>query len=330
MPAVFATGVELSVPVINFSLWEALKTAKQQEQEVYHKIAARKEELCVQLIQLYYQHLFIKAISGINKSNGLSLQEVLRIIEARSRGGVVNPADLNRYKKLLLENEATAIDYQQQLEENDAAMHNLLNITSEVAIHISDSLSISTLQQLSEIINPEERPAYKAAQMARLVAEHQLTEAAKASYPKLNLTSRYTYQWQHSKESTVRFDAAAVGLKVEVPLFTGGVYKKQRLQAGLSLEAAQLTEQQTKASLQQQQQQWQAKYNASNRKAVLLKAELQLATENLRIALLHVKEGLMEYDEFNNIYIEYNQVQAAYFQNLADAIVYQLLLTNKF
>ena len=63
---------------------------------------------------------------------------------------------------------------------------------------------------------------------------------------------------------------------------------------------------------------------------LILEDKVANAKDNLRIARLNTKEGVMEFDEFNNIFLEYNRARMEYLQNLADGILYHLLSTQKF
>jgi len=157
-----------------------------------------------------------------------------------------------------------------------------------------------------------------------------IEEANKAALPKLNLSSRYYYQVQTSSSQSVHFDAASVGLRVDFPLFAGNYYKLQQKKAVIDLDGALIKQQTVKASLQQQQQQWQSQFVACCDKHKLLQEKLQLANDNLRIASLNMKEGTMEFDEFNTIYLEYNQAQLEFYQNMADGFLYKFLLTQNF
>jgi signal transduction protein with GAF and PtsI domain len=71
-------------------------------------------------------------------------------------------------------------------------------------------------------------------------------------------------------------------------------------------------------------------YQAAFNKHTALQEKVQNASENLRIAKLNVKEGVMEFDEFNNIFTEYNRARMENLQNLADGILYYLLSTQNF
>ena len=69
-------------------------------------------------------------------------------------------------------------------------------------------------------------------------------------------------------------------------------------------------------------------YKTAFTKKDILKEKVAAATDNLRIARLNLKEGVMEFDAFNNIFSEYTRAQIEELQNLADGIVYNVFLTN--
>ena len=82
--------------------------------------------------------------------------------------------------------------------------------------------------------------------------------------------------------------------------------------------------------MQQQQKDWWSHYLAAYGKYEVLKEKQATAKDNIRIARLNLEEGVMEFDEFNNIFMEYNKARMEYIQNLANGILYHLLSTQKF
>ena len=78
----------------------------------------------------------------------------------------------------------------------------------------------------------------------------------------------------------------------------------------------------------QQQQEWWNHYKSALSKKRVLENKVLTATDNLRIARLNLGEGVMEFDEFNNIFAEFTRAQMEQLQNLSDGIVFHLLLTS--
>ena len=87
---------------------------------------------------------------------------------------------------------------------------------------------------------------------------------------------------------------------------------------------------QTESTLTQQHAEWKIAYKNAFAKHEILKQKKVVATDNLRIARLNIKEGVMEFDTFNNIFTEYVRAQIEALQNLSDGLVYHLLITHNF
>jgi outer membrane protein TolC len=123
---------------------------------------------------------------------------------------------------------------------------------------------------------------------------------------------------------------ANVGLRLDVPLFQGNYYRALKQKNQLLLDAAHYEQEQTEAQLTRQQADWFAQYTEAFKKNEELKEKVTASGENLKIANLSMREGVMEFDEYNEIFREYNRARIEYLQNLADGILYHLLSTQKF
>jgi hypothetical protein len=98
---------------------------------------------------------------------------------------------------------------------------------------------------------------------------------------------------------------------------------KMQLLLGQSLQT------QTANELNRQQAEWWNSYKSALKRQDMYTQKLSVAKDNLHIAQLNMKEGVMEFEEFNNIFQEYNKARIDYLQNYTDGIVYQLLLNIK-
>ncbi len=331
LPYSFSSGVELSVPVINFEKWEQLKRYKLQSQQTALNTSVNIESVHIQLTQWYYQALFTKELVTLNQSNQAVTDQLLIILEQRKNNGVLNPSDYNRSKNLQLDMETIGVEYEKNYSQALTVLHQLLNIPDSVEIVIADSLQAKQWLPEPPGTAISNRPAWKEAALKIAVAEQQLNEIQKAALPKIALNAKYTYQWQMKPSSNqhLNFDYSNVGLRLDFPLFQGNYYKVSRQKTELQLKLAKAMQQQTSNDLTRQQTEWWNGYHAAQKKQLLLQQKLVLAEDNLRIARLNVKEGVMEFDEFNNIFQEYNKAKLDYLQNLNDGIIYQLLLNIK-
>ena len=331
LPLSFSSGVELSISVINFEKWEQLKRYRLQSQQTALTAKVNTESLHIQLTQWYYQALFTHELVVLNQHDQQVTDELLRILGERKNNGVLNPADFNRSKNLQLDIQAAGIEYEKNYQESIIVLQQLLNLPWQDSIKLNDSIAAKNLETIQSPMPVTSRPSWLEATAKLSVAEQQLKEMQKAGLPKISLNGKYTYQWQMKPSASqhVNFDYSSVGLRFDFPIFQGSFYKASRQKAEMQVALAKTMQQQTANDLTRQESEWWNSYISSFKKRGLLRQKMTVSEDNLRIAQLNMKEGVMEFDEFNNIFREYNKAKMDYLQNFNDNIVYQLLLTIK-
>jgi outer membrane protein TolC len=329
MPWNVSMGVELTVPLINLEKWAQLEKTKLQAVEISWSQKTKLENLHIAIIQSYYHALVAKEMMRVNAENIKVVDELMRILEERKRNGILDPADYNRSQNLRLNVETARQDYKKLWEQSIISLRSLLNISPAVPFVLKDSITGFEwpLNDYSNI-KTEQRPAWKASVARADVARQYLVESRRAGLPRLSLSSRYVYNWQMNKTQNIHFDVNTIGLRLDYTLFNGGYHRRQQKKADLLLQSAFVQQQQTGSHLVQQQQEWWNGYTTAFAKKKILENKVNAATDNLRIATLNVKEGVMEFDIFNNIFSEYTRAQIEQMQNLSDGIIYHLLLTN--
>lgn len=332
LPYVFTSGAELTVPVVNLEKWTQLSKARIAYNQSKFTSKAVLENFHIQLIQSYYQTLVAKEVLGLNNENAETTSELSRIMDERNKNGVVNPSDFNRSKNLDLDVQSAGFNYQKQLSQSNNNLYALLNIKND-SLSLNENISQFNWPAATGNSEATARAAWKEADYKLRIAELSLSESRKSGLPRLSLSARYVYNMQSKFETSggnVEFNSASIGARVDFSIFQGNFYRSTKNKAKLQLDYAQLDQQRTQATLTQQQNDWYASYNAAYNKHTVLEQKVKNASDNLRIAKLNIKEGLMEFDEFNNIFIEYNRARMEQLQNLADGILYYLLSTQNF
>ena len=329
MPWNFSAGVELSLPLINLEKWAQVERARLQSLEVSWNQKARLENLHIQIAQWYYQALVAKEMMRLNREHQQVANELMRILEERKKNGILDPSDYNRSKNLRLNVETAQQDYHKAWEQSLTILRSLLNIQATQTFELKDSITLFEWplndRNVSIVTN---RPGWQESNARIDVAKQSLVESKRAALPKLSLSSRYLYNWQMNKAQNIHFDVNTIGLRLDYTLFNGGYHRRQQKKSDLLLRSAYVQQQQTESTLLQQQQEWTVNYKSAIAKKNILKDKVTTATDNLRIARLNINEGVMEFDAFNNIFSEYTRAQIEEIQNLADGIVYNVLLTN--
>lgn len=331
LPYIFAAGAEFSMPVVNLEKWAQLSRVKAQYEQAQWSSKTALENYHIQLVQAYYQVLVTREVLRLNDENRAVADELLRIMDERNKAGVLNPADYNRSVNLQLDVRASGISYNKALQQ---ALNNLQSLLSaRETVVLRDSLDGFRWPVLSTPADIANRPAWQEAAMKQRVAEISLKESRQGAFPRLALNGRYAYNMQSKLDggsNNVEFDVANIGLRLDIPLTQGNYYRALRRKSMMQLESAKLEVERTRATLTQQQSDWFQQYMAAYNKRDVLEAKVASARDNLRIARLDLKEGVMEFDEFNNIFMEYNRARMDQLQNLADGILYHLLSTQNF
>lgn len=333
LPYVFAAGAELSMPVINLEKWAQLQKTRHQYEQAQWSSKAAIENLHIQAIQAYYQVLATEAVLALNGENITITDELMRIMQQRMDNGVLNPADFNRSKNLQLDVRASDVAYKKSLQQNRNSLNTLLNIPVGDLVILDDSLTGFSWPLPEQEAGVSNRPGMMEAAAKLSVAESALSESKRGGLPKLSLNGRYAYNFQSRFESgtqDVNFDVSSVGLRLDVPLFQGNYYRAGQKKNAVLLQSAKLEKERVQHTLEQQQADWSNQYRSAFERKNILQQKLEVAAENLRIARLNMNEGVMEFDEFNNIFAEYNRARMDYLQNLADGILYHLLSTQNF
>jgi outer membrane protein TolC len=317
--------------VVDLEKWAQLQRSRAQYTQSEWSSKAMIEQLHLQLMQSYYQLLVMREVALLNDENIVTVNELARIMDERKEAGILEPSDHNRSINLKLNTETSAVDYQTRVQQSTNSLKALVNIPGdlEIAERLTD-FDWPSPQQAAAISG---RPGWQEVASKVRVAELALNESKKGGLPKLNLNSRYAYNMQSKFESgakNVEFQTATIGLRVDMPVFRGNYYRSLQKKNQLQLLSALLEKERTEAILQQQQADWFNQYRSAYLKHSVSEQKVKTTSDNLRIARLNVKEGVMEFDEFNNIFMEYNRAKMEHLQNLADGVLYYLLSTQKF
>lgn len=330
LPYVFAAGAEVSMPVVNFEKWAQLAQARAQYEQARWSSKAAIENYHIQLIQAYYQWLVTKEILKLSDENVTITNELMRIVEARNKAGVLNPADYNRSRNLQISAGTDRINYQKVAGQHIHAITALL-ADNDTFTFSEDITAFSWPEPAGR--NASDRAAWQEADAKVALASQALSQARRGGLPRLALNGRYAYNMQSRFEAgnpDVEFSVANAGLRLDFPLFQGGYYRSLQTKSRLQLDAAKYERERTQAILTQQQQDWEMLYRAARDKYLAIREKVAGSADNMRIARLNMEEGLMEFDEFSNIFMEYNRARMEQLQNLADGILYYLLSTQNF
>jgi outer membrane protein len=327
LPFSFTPTLEFSLPILNPEKWEEVKKYALEKERARHNTGIQLEFLHIQLAQAYLDALAAKELLVLSAESKTTVEQLLSVLEQRKKEGVLQPVDYNRAKLLQADIDNTAVNWRLLLARSIDALRQLLNIRTTDSIALVEKLTINwKLEALTEV---SQRPAFLAAKTSLKIAEQSLLQSKKAAMPKLSMHARYAYQWQVLKGQTVHFDMSTVGLKFSAPLFAGSFYKTTQKKAAILTEAAKVQEQQSLAQLKKEQADWKSHFTAAANKQKSMQQKIAVTADNLRIAHLSMKEGVIEFDDFHAVFQEWLRARMEHLQVVNEGLFYQFLLTQK-
>ncbi|HUR10549.1 MAG TPA: TolC family protein [Flavitalea sp.] len=328
LPFAMSAGIEATIPVIAFDKWAVLKKAQMENVRTHFTEKAKLERLHIELTQAYFEILAMKELLELNKENTEAISRLMVVMDARKKEGVLDPAAYNSARNLQLETEHTYWIYTGLQKQHLIKLKSLMNIPQEDSIMLVQSLPGFT-QQVIQLVPVSKRAAAQESAMKVLVARQTLSISEKASLPKLYAFGRYATNYQmrfgsHSQQ--VHFDASTVGVRLDIPLLAGRYYKTQRFKNNLLVKSAEADQEDLINKLREEQAIWKNGYQTAVMKQSSLEKKVMVNADNLRIANAQLKEGVMEFEQYNTIFLEFNKARLDQIQNLFDGLLYAQLL----
>lgn len=171
-------------------------------------------------------------------------QQKLDIIKAQKEVGMANNADLFQAQldlnatKQLLESQQLVID------QDKTDLLALLTLKTDSTITIADTIIVDKNLQIDSIlnnlyINPDVIAADKQIRINELLQN----EIYGLRYPSVNVNTGYNYSRTQSDAGNVLFNQNSgpyVGLGLSIPIFNGGIYKKQYQVSTINTNSARL------------------------------------------------------------------------------------------
>lgn len=315
----FSAGVEAAMPVINTSVWMDVVAAKQGKQLADAQAQVTTEELSRQAARAFYAAVLYQELSTISKENSAASDTLLQSVLLKYENGLVDPLEMNRVRTL------SNTAQQAALQNTTGAARALNNLKLLLGATDSVTIDFDLKKQTATEFSFGNRGSQVAVRQLAVQQLHTLyLKEHLKRLPEISLYTRFSGQAQRnefdfrSTDTQPWFKIGVLGLKAELPLFTGYGRQSQINKARLRYEMAQLD---LKNEVSKQQtDDTDLRLNTELSRA-LLETETQnyqLATDNLNIALLKYREGLFSLDQYMNVWNETLNTQSRYLKNLSD------------
>jgi outer membrane protein TolC len=238
-------GIAASVPIyaggkIQTEKKRLEQVESQSEQQLTSGGLTVASEVMLKYYDIVRQQSYAKTIQ---QSIDVS-QQKLAIIQTQKEVGMANDADLFQ-AQLDLNGQKQSLETQQLVIDQDKTdLLALLTLKADSAIDIIDTILVDKNLQLDSIltnlyINPDIVAADKQIRINSLLE----TEVNAQRYPAVNLNTGYTYNRSQTDAGNVLFNqnyGPYLGINLSIPIFNGGIYKKQSQISSINTNTAKL------------------------------------------------------------------------------------------
>jgi outer membrane protein TolC len=331
-------NADISVNLINAANYQNLMIAKKNQTLADWQAKLTTEQIKINLTQAYYLYLLLKKNGDFAISNKANADSLYALVDIRYKNQFVDEVDLNRAKSL-------QINANSQLRESLIAISKamgdlklLAGIPMKMEVQITEDLSAANQAELSDINSvSQSRPAVQFKKVQLELSEMAIKREKLKFVPELTAFANYGYQGFNNdftffSANQSWFGSSAIGIKLDVPIFNGGIRFYNLEKSKLNYQKAKL---ESKNALEQQIKEDnelmldQIKMFDELRSKSLL---LQLAERNYNLAMIKYKNQAINYDNLINIQNELTNAQQQQLKSQSDffALKTKIEITNSY
>jgi len=276
--------------------------------------------------QLYYSVLLSKAMTDIQKETLELSKQHLETIEARYKQGLASDLAVLRQKVEVSNNEPAVTQNLNYYEAGLLALKNLLGMDPDAPLALSGSMGCAaqSAPQLEKLYARAmaARPEYRLADLQKRLAVENITIEKAGHYPYLGAFATRQLQGQTNGSfpgADERTWSMSAGLRLSLPLFSGGTVsskiKQARLQMDIAGENLKTTGREVKIAVKKA---WLDQNESAQRLASQTTA-VETARKALAATELRFRNGLAGQLDLNDATLALNRAQTLYTQAQHDA-----------
>jgi outer membrane protein len=226
--------------IIDVSMMQGIKAAKPGIELAEMKKAKNEDDLIYNTASAYYLVLSLKEQLRLLSENEKKLGNLLAVQQLQLEKGIITEVSLNRvkvnYNNVVSQKKVAETNYLLAL----ARLKNAMGIPVEKELVIADSLDHNKDVELplTQEFNIKNKADYVILEKNLELQEIDLKRKRSAVYPTLSAYARYganSFGSEFNKSYEQFYDYTSVGLKLNVPLFSGMRRHSQTAQSELNL-----------------------------------------------------------------------------------------------
>ncbi|HUM50919.1 MAG TPA: TolC family protein [Chitinophagales bacterium] len=318
-------GVQLDQFLYNKSYIDGINAIKPSYELSELKKVKTEEEVIYNTVVAYYQILFINEQEKLLLQNQTRLSKTIPIVKLQYEKGVAKKMDVDRVQVNLnniLANQEI-IKTKKELAFNNLKYNMSFSLDSTIAIDTNYSKELIDLNTYSDTANIKNKIELKLLRK-NLQLQSVLYKKTQAAYfPVLSFYAKYAGQTLGNKfaESFKHWSPiAALGIKLEVPIFDGFRTQSALKQARLNIESIKENVSMTEEGLKLQMKNSETQYSEAVKNIDINKTNMDLARNILDVVTLQFQKGVIGYSDLLSSESAYKEAELNYLSSYVDLL----------
>ncbi len=318
-------GVQLDQFLYNKSYIDGINAIKPSYELSELKKVKTEEEVIYNTVVAYYQILFINEQEKLLLQNQTRLSKTIPIVKLQYEKGVAKKMDVDRVQVNLnniLANQEI-IKTKKELAFNNLKYNMSFSLDSTIAIDTNYSKELIDLNTYSDTANIKNKIELKLLRK-NLQLQSVLYKKTQAAYfPVLSFYAKYAGQTLGNKfaESFKHWSPiAALGIKLEVPIFDGFRTQSALKQAKLNIESIKENVSMTEEGLKLQMKNSETQYSEAVKNIDINKTNMDLARNILDVVTLQFQKGVIGYSDLLSSESAYKEAELNYLSSYVDLL----------
>jgi outer membrane protein len=315
---------DISVNLINAANYQNLMIAKKNQALAEWQTKQTTEQIKTNLTQAYYLYLLLKKNGDFAIKNKANADSLYALVEIRYKNQFADEVDLNRAKSLQINTNSHLRESLIAISKAMGDLKLLAGISMKMEVQINEELTANAQPDLVNISSTlQSRPSVQLKKVKLELTEMTIKREKLKFVPELTAFANYGYQGFNNdfgffSASQSWFGSSAIGLRLDVPIFNGGIrfynLEKSKLNYQMAqLESRNAIEQQIKEDNELMLDQIKM-FDDLKSKSLLL----QLAERNYDLALVKYRNQALNYDNLVNIQNELLNAQQQQLKSQSD------------
>ncbi|MEE1001345.1 MAG: TolC family protein [Bacteroidales bacterium] len=323
--------VSAALPLVNFSLWEQIKSKQNEIDLILEQARASKIDMTKQVKDAYFAVLLAKNSLKVLERSINNAKETLKTTQTSFEQGVVSEYDLIRAKVQVNNLNPTYISAKNGLELAILQLKMILSLPQDQEIVFVENLEDFSDRIISVSAAESERAANNNSDIRQLdlnivSLKHSLRMISSQHLPSLSAFGQYSYQTQADDFKFADYNwvgSAAVGLQLSIPIFNGRTVVNKAKQLKISLQELELQKQYASDGIELQIQSAINSMKAAQEQLLVNKDAINQAERGYEIAKVRYQTGTGTILELNDSELSMTQANLNYQQSLYDFLTAQ-------